>query len=234
MMIWRKVGTLFRASACEPAEKLVDANALRIMAQEIRETEQAMVLAKRELAGLMAEGTQLARSNTELGAAVAEREAQAGEALSKGEEALALELAERIADDENLLQEQRKHAEYLSEQEQLLRRRLREAARKLQHYKREMSLARANQNAEKVIAHLGRQTAGLNAHMGDLAESLERIKHRQTRFRDVDEALNTLDWEDGGSDLEQKLQQAGIRTGQKDARAVLDRLRQRSGATPRQ
>ena len=39
MTLWRKVGTLFRASAHEPLEQLVDANALRIMEQELRDTE---------------------------------------------------------------------------------------------------------------------------------------------------------------------------------------------------
>ncbi len=225
MMIWRKVGTLFRASACEPAEKLVDANALRIMAQEIRETEQAMVLAKRELATLMAEGKQLLRSNTDLEAAIAQREDQAQTALSKGEDALALELAERIAADENLLREQRQHAEQLATQESSLRQQLRDAARNLQHFKREMSLARANRNAEQVMRHLGRQTVGLNAHLGDLAESLERINHRQTRFRDMNEALTELDQDASGGDLEERLRRAGIQTGQADAEAVLARLR---------
>lgn len=229
MMIWRKVGTLFRASACEPAEKLVDANALRIMAQEIRETEQAMVLAKRELAGLMAEAKQLSRSNDDLAAAVARREGQAQEALAKGEEALAIELAERIAADENLLREQRDHAERLAEQEKALRQQLQDAARHLQHFKREMSLARANQNAEKVMRHLGWQTVGLNAHMGDLAESLDRIKQRQTRFRDVDAALNELDQEASDGALDTKLQRAGIQTGKQDAQAVLARLKKQSG-----
>ncbi len=230
MMIWRKVGTLFRASACEPAEKLVDANALRIMAQEIRETEQAMVLAKRELATLMAEGKQLLRSNTDLEAAIAQREDQAQTALSKGEDALALELAERIAADENLLREQRQHAEQLATQESSLRQQLRDAARNLQHFKREMSLARANRNAEQVMRHLGRQTVGLNAHLGDLAESLERIKHRQTRFRDMNEALTELDQDASGGDLEERLRRAGIQTGQADAEAVLARLRKETEA----
>lgn len=225
MMIWRKVGTLFRASAYEPAERLVDANALRILAQELRETEQAMLLAKRELAGLMAEAKQLERHNAQLVEVIAEREEQARVAMAKGEDALALELAERIAADENLLKEQRQHAERLEGQEKSLREHLREAARSLQHYKREMSLARANHNAEQVLKQLGSHTVGLQAHMGDLAQSLDRIKARQTRFTDVNDALRELDQEEGGGDLEQRLQKAGIATGKQDAQAVLARLR---------
>ena len=73
MTLWRKVGTLFRASAHEPLEQLVDANALRIMEQELRDTEHAMLLAKRELAGLMATIKQLQRSNEQLRTDLAQR-----------------------------------------------------------------------------------------------------------------------------------------------------------------
>ncbi|SDW34643.1 PspA/IM30 family protein [Marinobacter mobilis] len=229
MMIWRKVGTLFRASVQEPAEKLVDANALRILAQELRETEQAMILARRELANLMAESRQLERSREHLSKTIALRESQTREAMEKGHESLMLELAERIAADENLLQEQRQHGERLAAQEKSLRSHLQEAARMLQHYKREMSLARANDNAEQVLRQLGSQTVGLRAHMGDLDASLGRIKERQARFADVNDALKELDQEARGHDLDGRLQQAGIATGKQDAKAVLDRLRSGAG-----
>ncbi|WP_123635231.1 PspA/IM30 family protein [Marinobacter sp. R17] len=225
MMIWRKVGTLFRASACEPAERLVDTNALRIMAQELRETEDAMIVARRELAGLMAESKQLARSNDQLAEGITRRENQAREALDKGEDALAGELAERIADDENTLAEQRQHAQHLAQQEQTLRKQLSAAARRLQHYKRELSLAKANRNAEQVLKQLGSHTTGLNSRMSDLASSADRIKSQQTRNADVNESLRELAEEDEGQDIDRKLESAGISTGKHDAKAVLARLR---------
>ena len=107
MTLWRKVGTLFRASAHEPLEQLVDANALRIMEQELRDTEHAMLLAKRELAGLMATIKQLQRSNEQLRTDLAQREEQARQALARDEAGLAYELAEWIAAQENQLQQQR-------------------------------------------------------------------------------------------------------------------------------
>ncbi|WP_111497617.1 PspA/IM30 family protein [Marinobacter bohaiensis] len=225
MMLWRKVGTLFRASAHEPVEKLVDANALRILAQELRETEDAMVGAKRELAGLMAESKQLQRSNERLAQTITEREGQARHALELDEEALATELAERIAEDENLLAEQRRHADYLAAQEKTLRKRLQDAGRTLQHYKRELSLAKANHNAEKVLKELGSHTAGLHTHMSDLAASVDRIKAQQERTADVNDSLQELAEEELGSHLDRKLEKAGIDNGKHDAKAVLARLR---------
>lgn len=225
MTIWRKVGTLFRASAHEPMEKLVDANALRIMAQELRDTEQSMINAKRELAGLMAEARQLIRSNQQLATTIAQREAQARQAIDKGEDALALELAECIAEDENLLAEQKQHADHLAGQEKTLRKHLQQAGRTLQHYKRELSLARANHNAERVLEQLGSHTVGLHAQMGDLAESVNRIRSRQTRVTDIHESLRELEQDEANGHLERKLQEAGIDTGKHDGAAVLARLR---------
>lgn len=49
MNLWRKLSTLFKASAQEPLEGLVDANGIRIFEQEIRQAEQAMVRSKHEL-----------------------------------------------------------------------------------------------------------------------------------------------------------------------------------------
>ena len=225
MTIWRKVGTLFRASAHEPLEQLVDANALRIMEQELRDTEQAMLRAKRELACLMATGKELQRSNQQLSEELAQREQQAAQALANGEAGLAYELAECIAAHENQLQQQRQQADHLTLQEQSLRQQLRDAARSQQQYRREWQLARANRNAEQVLLNLGGQTQGLHTHMGDLASSLERIRQQQHRFSDVDSALQELQQEDDGSALNARLQQAGINTGRTDANSVLARLR---------
>lgn len=225
MTTWRKVFTLFRASAQEPMEKWVDANAIRIFAQELRDTELAMAQAKRELAGLMAESKQLARRISQLENNITLRESQAQQALEKGEDGLALEIADCIAADENLLEEQRQHASQLAVQEKNLRDQLRKAAQTLQHYRRELSLARANRNAEQVLRHLHGHTSGLSTHMGDLAESLGRIKTQQTRFMDVEGAMQELAAEDQGADLDRKLQQVGIGTGVIDGKRVLERLK---------
>ncbi|MEH6490878.1 PspA/IM30 family protein [Halopseudomonas sp.] len=231
MTIWRKVGTLFRAGAQEPLEQLVDANALRIMEQELRDTEQAMLRAKRELASLMATGKQLQRSNQQLGEELAQREEQASQALEKGEAGLAYELAEWIAAHENQLQQQRQQAEHLTRQEDSLRQHLRDAAHSHQQYRREWQLARANRNAEQVLRNLGGHTQGLHAQLGDLASSLQRIRQQQHHFSDVDSALRELQQEDDGSALDLRLQQAGINTGDSDAGQVLARLRNRQASS---
>ena len=123
------------------------------------------------------------------------------------------------------MQQQRQQAEQLQRQETSLRDQLRRAAQMHQQYRRELQLARANRSAERLLGNLGQQTRGLQAHMGDLASSLERIRQRQDNASDVGAALQQLQDEDDGSALDQRLQRAGIATGKTDANSVLARLR---------
>jgi len=229
MNLWKKLGTLIRAGASEPAEKLVDANAIRIMQQELRDTQNAMAGARAELARLMAERKRLLRSNEALEASLAHRNEQAREALQKQEEALARELAEQIAEDEASLAEQRAAAEAMAVQEKQLRQRLREAASTLKRYQRDMALVHANRNAQKVIGRLGSSTTGLSNHMGDLAESMASIRDQQSRFFDEDAARRELDEEDSGRALDSRLKAAGIGADEPGVEQVLARLRAELG-----
>ena len=128
MSLWIKLNTLFRATAEEPLHNLVDANSIRIFEQEIRDAEKAIQHAKLQLATVMAEKRQLQRHNQALEENIANKERQACEALDKQEEELARDVAELIAEDEQLLQQQRKQVAYLEKQENHLKRQLRIAA----------------------------------------------------------------------------------------------------------
>jgi len=225
MTIWTKMSTLLRASAHEPVERLVDANALRIMTQELKDSEQVMWRAKRELAGLMAHRRQLERQDNDLAQRITTREQQATMALDKGEDSLAFDLAARIADDETQRKEQRLHLDQLAKREQSLRDGLHDAAQSLQYYNRELSLAKAQQSGTQFNRRLEVQGISLRDSLDELAQSLEHIKTRQTHQADVQDALRELDREAGGHALELRLRETGIATGQHDATAVLQRLK---------
>ncbi|WP_417539639.1 PspA/IM30 family protein [Marinobacter sp.] len=225
MSIWRKLNTLFRASAHEPVAKLVDANDMRIFEQELRDAEQAIARSKRELAHLMAEKTRLERDNAGLQAAINKREQQASQALEQNEETLALELANLIAEDEALLHRQQQQHAKLQQQESELRRQLRDSGRALKHFYSEMRLAKANRHAEQVTRQLRGHATGLHSHMEDLNVSANRIRARQTEAEDVEDALTKLDQEQQHGDLDARLKAAGIDNGASDGAKVLERLR---------
>jgi len=230
MSIWRKLDTLFRASAQEPVAKLVDANGIRIFEQELRDAEQAIARSKRELACLMAEKTRLARDNEHLKETIAKRERQATEALEKNEETLALELANLIAEDEPLLERQQQQHSKLQQQENRLRKQLRESGRALKHFHSELRLARANRHAEQVTRQLRGHARGLSSHMEDLNQSVTRIQAKQAEAEDIEAALTELDSEQDNDNLDARLKTAGIDNGVSSAEQVLARLRSRAAA----
>ncbi|PSF05515.1 hypothetical protein C7H09_14525 [Marinobacter fuscus] len=225
MSIWRKLNTLFRASAQEPVARLVDANDIRIFEQELRDAEQAIARSKRELAHLMAEKKRLEQDNTGLQSAINKREQQASQALAQNEETLALELANLIAEDEAFLQRQQQQHARLQQQESELRRQLRESGRALKHFHSEMRLAKANRHAEQVTRQLRGHATGLHSHMEDLNVSADRIRARQTEAEYVEAALTELDQEQRNGGLDARLKAAGIDNGANDGAKVLARLR---------
>ena len=225
MSIWRKLNTLFRASAHEPVAKLVEANDIRIFEQELRDAEQAISRSKRELALLMAEKNRFERDNANLQAAINKREQQASQALLQNEDALALELANLIAEDEILLQRQQQQQARLQQQESELRRQLRDSGRALKHFYSEMRLAKANRHAEQVTTQLRGHARGLHSHMEEMNLSAERIRARQTEAGDVAAALTELDQEQLNGGLDARLKAAGIGNEASDGEKVLARLK---------
>lgn len=230
MSLWTKLNTLFRASAEEPLHQLVDSNSIRIFEQEIRDGEKAIQQAKLQLATVMAEKKQLQRHNQALEENIGNKERQATEALDKQAEELALELAQVIAEDESLFQQQRKQVASLEKQETHLKRQLRVAANSIQKYQRELTLAKANCSAQKAMGSLKGYSNGLSATMDEMASSLNNIKHQQARAAEMDDALREINAELNGEHLNDRLKQEGIASGEHDAEAVLERLRKQRAA----
>lgn len=230
MSLLRKLNTLFRASAQEPAERLVEANSIRIFEQEIRDAEAAILQAKRQLAVVMAQKKQLTRHNEMLQESIARREQQACIAMEQQQSELAEEVATLIAEEEFILRDQRSQTDYLSKQETVLKQQLRRAAQSIQKYRRELHLAKANRSAQQAMTSLKGYSNGLSVSMQDMTASLNRIQQRQTDFADFDTAMTEIDEEFSGHSLDKKLKSAGIKTGEYDAQAVLERLRKQRAA----
>ena len=108
MNVWSKLLTAMRGTAYEAGEAVVDGQALRILDQEIRDADAELHKSREALANIMAKQKLAAEKVGKLTAKVAEYEQYALKALEGGNESLALEVAEKIA---NLEAEQRMEAE---------------------------------------------------------------------------------------------------------------------------
>ena len=103
-----KLFTAFRGAANETGEAIVDQQALRILDQEMRDAEKEMAAAKTQLTAVMAQRAGVEREVERLKASIAEHEGYAAKALDKGDEQLAAEVCQRIAEfeDEHKVQAQ--------------------------------------------------------------------------------------------------------------------------------
>lgn len=224
MSLYQKLKLLVRATAEDPARKLVEMNDIKIFEQEIVDVEHAIKSAKLHLAHVKAEAKSLKNSIAELSSKTSLRESQTSEALAKDAD-LALELANLIAEDEIIIQEQTKQLSHLTKLEEKLTRELKSAVCCIQSHQRQVQILKANQHSLKSVKGLSHNTQSLNGTLRDLNASLGSIKQRQLRASFLDEAEGEVETTLSGNNLDQRLAASGINLGKHNGKAVLDRLK---------
>jgi len=224
MSLYQKLKLLIRASAEEPARRLVELNDIKIFEQEIYEVESTIKSAKLHLANVKAEAKSLSNAIEQLESTTSLREQQTLQAMDK-DEALAHDLALLIAEDEIIIQEQQKQLQHLNKLEAKLIGDLKTAVRSIQSHQRQVQILKANQHSLKGSQGLSQKTQSLNGTLRDLNDSLSNIKQRQLRASYLDEAEGEIETSLSGNNLDQRLASSGIRSGKHDATAVLERLR---------
>ncbi|MCL2918880.1 PspA/IM30 family protein [Shewanella litorisediminis] len=229
MGILNKILTAFRGGANEIGQNIVDANSTRIFEQEIRDAEKHLTKAKRDLTDVMAKEMAAAREVDRLKRTIAEHEGYATQALEKGNEALALEVAEKIAQLEQELAEQQSANEAFSNNAAKLKELVKKTERQLADYQRQLSMVKTTESVQKATASITDSFASSNSKLLNAKESLERIKARQQQFDDRMKAAETLESENSDKSLAAKLAEAGIGEQKSDANAVLERLKARKG-----
>lgn len=227
MGILNKILTAFRGGATEVGQSIVDANSTRIFEQEIRDAEKHLTKAKRELTDVMAKEMQASREVDRLKRAIAEHEGYATQALEKKNEALALEVAEKIAQLEQELAEHQSANDNFSAHAARLKDLVRKTERQLADYQRQLSMVKTTESVQKATATITDSFASSNSKLLNAKDSLERIKARQQQFDDRLKAAETLADENSDKSLQAKLAEAGIGEQKSNANAVLDRLKAR-------
>ena len=229
MGILNKILTAFRGGATEVGQSIVDANSTRIFEQEIRDAEKHLTKAKRDLTEVMAKEMQASREVDRLKRSVAEHEGYATQALEKGNEALALEVAEKIAELDQELSEQQAANESFASHATRLKELVRKTERQVADYQRQLTMVKTTESVQKATATITDSFAGSNSKLLNAKDSLERIKARQQSFDDRLKASKTLAEENSDKALHDKLAAAGIGEQKSNANAVLDRIKARKG-----
>lgn len=231
MNLWSKIMTALRGGANEAGEAIVDAQALRILDQEVRDADEELKQSRGSLAEMMARQKVTEQKCTTLKSKIAEFEEYAIQALEKNDESLAQDLAEKIADLENQLNtEQPAHDEFKNSAESL-RDAIKQADSNIKRLKHQVDTVRATENVQRAQDAVAQRYSGSDSRLTTAMESLERIKEKQAlKSAQFDAALELA--EDVSEDtLQNRLEAAGIVSGGLDGDAVLARLK--SKVTPR-
>lgn len=224
MSIWNKLFTLGRAGAHEATAAVVDANALRILDQEIRDADTAQGKARDDMATLVARRRILEKEVAGFRDQVTKYEASARAAVQKGDMDLARQVAQRIADLESDIALKEPQIGDMRAAEDQLHQAVTATDRRIETLRREVEVVKVNESVQKAQAAVSARGAGAGASLGSAADSLARIKERQMIRGERIKAAGELEDRRTGADLDEKLRLAGILPGQSSADDVLARL----------
>ena len=225
MSIFTKLLTLLRGGAHDAGAAVVDSNALRILDQEIRDADNALGRARDDLATLVARRRMIEKELQGLSDQAGRYESSARAALAKGDEALAREVATRIAELETEIGVKTPQLGDMRSAEERMHQTIAQTQQRVENLRREIDVVKVNDSVQKAQAAVAARGSGAQAALGSAADSLKRIKERQAIQDERFKAAAELEDRRTGADLDAKLQAAGILPGHASADDVLARLK---------
>ena len=225
MAVWSKLMTALRGNANMIGEAIVDSQALVILDEEIRNAGTDLNKAKHALAEIMAKHRLAESKLNELNTSLTQYEGYAMEALNKGEEGLAQEVALKIANIEVEIQQQQDAVNHYAKSVQDLRSAVQSAEGNLKRLRQQADTVKATESVHRAQAAVVNSYAGSNAKLQTAMDSLDRIKTRQAENAARMAATQELASESKGDALDEKLRAAGISPEKSSAANVLARLK---------
>ena len=224
MSMLAKLSALFRGTAREAGQAVVDANALKILDQEIRDADTAQGKARDDLAGLVARRRMAENELKSFGDQIVKYESSVRAAMAQGKTDLAREVAGRIAELETEIGTRGPLIEGMKEAEARLRTAISTTDQKIETLRREIDIVKVNDSVQRAQTSVALQSQGAHSRIGSAADSLQRIKQRQAIQEERLRVGQELEDKRSGADLDAKLREAGILPGHASADDVLARL----------
>ena len=225
MSIWARVATAIRGGVSEAGEAIVDNQALRILDQEIRDADNELGKSKEALTGIIAKRKLADKKVASLKSSLTEYEGYAMQALDKGDEALAGEIATKIAGFETEIMGEEGLAKSFADSEAQLRKAVAQTEANLKRLKQQVDSVRATEMVQKAQAAVAARHSGAGSSMRSALDSLDRLKVKQAERSAKFEAASELAQSTEEISLDDKLKAAGIVDGGASGGDVLARLK---------
>jgi phage shock protein A len=230
--------TLMRSAVAEAEDAVFDANALRLLAQHLRDAAEALEHSKRELACAMAHRAAEARAVAALTQRIADLEVGARDALDADRLDLAEQAATVIAANEDERKARCDAMATFDADIARLRRLSDEGRNRLLELRRGLEIARAQDALRRAGANGRRALATGSGALRDAEATLARIRDANDQSADVAEALDDLERTSSGRDLDERLAKAGcgvrVKSNPADVLARLKHARASGVSAPSQ
>ncbi|MEO6688151.1 MAG: PspA/IM30 family protein [Dokdonella sp.] len=223
MSILAKILTLFRGAANEAGQAVIDKNATRILDQEIRDAQNDSLRAKEDLTKMMAQQKLASDKLDAKRAKKAEYESHIGRLLGQGDQALARDVAGKVAQLESDVAVEEKSLSTNIAAVDKLHASIKTADRRIESLQQQVDQVKANESVLRAQASIAATSSGQNTKLRTALDSLERVKTRQLEQGAQIEAANALAASEGDAGLEARLAAAGVVSGQVNADMVLAR-----------
>jgi phage shock protein A len=222
--MWKSLVALVKGTTYEAGQAVVDRKALTILDQQIRDAANAQAKARDDMAALVARRRMIEKELEGLTAQRGKYEASARAAMAKGDMDLAREVAQRLATIEQEIGAKQPQIAEMRAAEDKMRGIISQTDTKIESFKREIEVVRANESVQKAQASIAASAGGASSSLGSAADSLKRLKERQAIQEEKFRASEELEDMRTGRDLDQKLASAGILPGHTSADDILARL----------
>ncbi len=223
--MWSKLVTALRGGLNEAGEAVIDSQALRILDQEVRDATEELKQSKDGLAAILARQKLAEEKSSQLQSGIDEYEGYASQALEKGDESLAIEVAQKVADLENQLSTEHASAKSFEKNANDLRTAIKAAEQNIKRMKQQVDTVKATENVQRAQSAVAERHSGTDSRLRTAMDSLERIKEKQTLKQAQMNAATELAKDGLQDSLDEKLKAAGIAPDGSSAEKVLERLK---------
>ena len=225
MNLWSKMLTALRGGVNEAGEAVIDTQALRILDQEVRDASNELKFSKESLVSIIAQQKVAEQKVNTLKDSIAEYEGYALKALEQKDDALALEIAEKIAELENQQVSESEAVAGFSSSASSLKAAIASADNNIKRLKQQIDTVKATESVQRAQESVSQRYAGSNTKLQTAMDSLERIKQKQALTAAKLKATEELHESSAEQSLHEKMQKAGIANQGQQARNVLERLK---------
>lgn len=224
MSVFKKLFNLVRGSVNNAAESVADANAITILNEELRQSKIELRKSDEALVSIIAKRKLSQQKVNSFDASISEYEKHARTAMEKGQQELALECAQKVAELRSEQSTEQAYCDGFLKSETTMKSKIAQAKERLRQIEQQVDVVAAQESVIKAQSSVAAANAGSNSKMSTALDSLDRIKARQAEASAKFEAAEELESESSSSSLDKKLAEAGISKSASSAEDELARI----------